>query len=234
VPRQRARRVHPDSVLDADRGTSAVPTVKQAQTLSQEAYQARAKEREGARELDAVVESMPGLSRQQRDRERAMPRDLTRGVPHPRMERRLPAAGEVRRPLSSRQRKARSVTKRAVADRLPDTQHRAVQALLERPQRVWSSNSTTSPEGADMGYIDARGRRELVMHPDIKRGTVKTPARGTPRPGPAPPGLTACSAARISASPLSRHRSPVGLGSVSLRESPPAVRAPDLAFTALT
>ncbi len=133
--------------------------------LDPEVHRQRRDERDGARELDRTVESMPGLRRQQRDRERAMPRDLTGDVPHPRMERTLPASGEIRRPLSSRQRKARSVTKRAVQDRLPDTQHAAVSRLLSRPQRWQQLNDALSDATGDAQALDD-GQRVAVQRVD--------------------------------------------------------------------
>ncbi len=130
----RSRRVDPDFVLDADRGSSPIASTKQAETLDPQAYRERGAERAGARELDDAVEALPGLTRQQRDRERAMPRDATGELGHPRKARELPAPADVRRPLSSRQRKARSVSKRAVQDQMPATQYTAMSQLIGRPQ----------------------------------------------------------------------------------------------------
>lgn len=145
----RSRRVDPDYVLDADRGSSAVASSRLAEVINPDAHRVRVEDRAGARELDQAVESLPGLTRQQRDRERAMPRDTTAELGHPRMQRTLPAAGQVRAPLSSRQRKARSSAKRAVQDRLPDTQHAAVHELLGRAERWQAVNDALSEETGD-------------------------------------------------------------------------------------
>lgn len=150
----RSRRVDPDYVLDPDRGSSAVASTKQAEPLRPETHSDRKHDRAGARELDQAVEQMPGLSRQQRDRERAMPRDTTGELGHPRMQRTLPAVGQVRAPLSSRQRKARSVTKLAVQDQLPDTQHAALAGLVGRPQRWQELNDALSGATGDAQALE--------------------------------------------------------------------------------
>lgn len=157
----RSRRADPDYVLDADRGSSASPSTKRAALLGQDEAKDRAETRDGARGLDQAVEAMPGLSRQQRDRERAMPRDVAGEVPDPRMERRLPGAEEVRRPLSSRQAKARSVTKRAVQDRLPQTQHAAVAGLIGQPERWAVVNDALSEAAGDVQDVDEAQRVQI-------------------------------------------------------------------------
>jgi hypothetical protein len=50
------------------------------------------------------------------------------------MERTLAERGSLRKPLSSRQRKARSVTKNAWQDKLPNNQYGAVADIITRPQ----------------------------------------------------------------------------------------------------
>ena len=157
----RSRRVDPDYVVDPDRGSSAVASSRQAEVVNPAGDRERRDDRAGARELDDAVESMPGLSRQQKDRERAVPRGATGELGHPRMERTLPAAGQVRAPLSSRQRKARSAAKRAVQDRLPDTQHAAVQRLLERPQRWREVNDALSQATGDAQALEETTRTQV-------------------------------------------------------------------------
>lgn len=156
----RSRRADPDFVIDADRGPSDAST-KRAALLNPDTYAERAAVREGARELDSAVESMPGLSRARRDQERAMPRNLTDDVPHPLMERQLPEPDSIRRPLSSRQRKARSATKRTVQDRLPLTQYRATSRLVGDPDRWRSLNGALSDAVGDVQDLDDRQRAEI-------------------------------------------------------------------------
>lgn len=120
---------NPDGVVDSDYGSGSV-SAKQAAYMDKDAYEARGEERSGLRELDSMVESSAGLTRQQRDRERAMPRETNADLKHPAMERKLPEPGQVRKPLSSRQRKARSVAKRSTQDRWPKTQYEAVHRMV--------------------------------------------------------------------------------------------------------
>lgn len=153
-----SRRVDPDYVVDADRGSSQVPSTKRGTLLNHDTYGQRGDLRAGARELDDAVESMPGLTRQRRDRERAMPRPASGDIPHPRMRRVLPAAAEVRRPLSSRQRKARSVTKRAVQDQLTRTQYDALTGTVGQPQQWQRLNDALSDQVGDVQNVDDADR----------------------------------------------------------------------------
>ncbi|SHN88962.1 hypothetical protein SAMN05660350_04954 [Geodermatophilus obscurus] len=158
----RSRVADPDGyVVDADRGSSAAVLTKRAQLIDAAAAAARADTRDGARELDAAVEALPGLTRARRDRERAMPRATTADVPHPAMRRRLPGADAVRGPLSSRQRKARSVIKRAAQDRLPTAQHTAVHQLISRSGRWRELNDALSDAAGDVQTLDEDQRRTI-------------------------------------------------------------------------
>ena len=60
---RRSRKASPDYATDADRGSSDVGT-KRATFVDPAAYAERAETRAGARDLDAMVEAAPGLSRQ--------------------------------------------------------------------------------------------------------------------------------------------------------------------------
>jgi hypothetical protein len=121
----------------------------------------RAATREGARDLDEAVERMPGLTRQQRDRERAMPRDVTSPPPDPRMRRWLPDAATLRKPLSSRQRKARSIAKRAAQDRWPDTQYQAVRQLVTEPGYRARLNDALSRAAGDAQQLPDADKTEV-------------------------------------------------------------------------
>lgn len=158
---RRRYQVDPDYVVDADRGSGPGPMIKQAAVLERGESQERAATRAGARDLDRMVESSPGLSRQQRDRERAMPRDVTGDVPHPAMERRIFEPDAIRLPMSSRQRKARSVTKRAVQERLPQTQYTAVSRLISDPQRWSELNDGLSHAAGDVQELDDLKRAQV-------------------------------------------------------------------------
>lgn len=123
------RQSNPDGRVDADLGSGSVGSKKAAYVDGDE-FTARSAERAGLRDLDAMVESSAGMTRQQRDRERAMPRDASAEVKHPAMERKLPDPDTVRGPLSSRQRKARSADKHAAQDRMPRTQYEATHKMI--------------------------------------------------------------------------------------------------------
>jgi len=141
------------AVLDADRGSGNAGT-KLASVLGRDEAQERQETREGARDLDARVEAHPGLNRQQRDRERATPRDVTGDVPDPRMERTLPIPDQVRMPMSARQRSARAVTKRAVQDRLPSTQYTAMNRMVTDDAQWRSVNDAVSDAAGDVQQLE--------------------------------------------------------------------------------
>ena len=143
------RRSDPDYTVDPDRGTSSTAT-KVATIMSPESSDARAETRAGLRDLDAMTEGLPGLNRQQRDRERLMPRATTADLAHPRMQRPLPTAAAVREPFSSRQKKARSKARIAVQDRMPDAQYEAQRRLATDPQRWARLNNELSDAVGDM------------------------------------------------------------------------------------
>lgn len=142
------RKSNPDGVVDADYGSGSLGS-KQAAWLDESAYNERAEERAGLRDLDAMVESSAGMTRQQRDRERATPRDTTAEVKHPAMERKLPTADAVRGPLSSRQRKARSADKHAAQDRMPKTQYDAVHKMITDDTHWRQINDALSENAGD-------------------------------------------------------------------------------------
>lgn len=140
-------------VLDVDRGSGTTST-KIAEVVSVEQARERRDSRTGSRDLDAVVESMPGLNRQQRDRERAAPRNVAGEVPDPRMERTLPEPDAIRLPISARQRSARSVTKRVVQDALPATQFTALDQLVTDPGHWRRTNDALSDAAGDVQQLD--------------------------------------------------------------------------------
>lgn len=152
VPRSR--------VLDPDRGIGTTQAHKKGLILGQDAADERAADRAGARQLDNTVEHQPGLSRQQKDRERAMPRENLDKLGDPRMQRTLQEATELRRPLSSRQRKARSKTKRAIQDRQPRTQYEAVNSLITDQQHWNNLNTALSDATGDAQMLPDRQRQQ--------------------------------------------------------------------------
>lgn len=154
-----SRTVSPDGVLDLDRGGAL--RGKRALLLDAEEYADRAADREDLRDLDAMLEQMPGLRRQQRDRDRAIPRDLTPGVPSPVMQRTLPAPEAVRVPISGRQRKARSVTKHQAQDAMPRTQHQALAGFITSRRRWYELTGHLSKHHGDAQALSDTDRMQV-------------------------------------------------------------------------
>lgn len=143
------RNGNPDYVVDPDRGVSSTAT-KQARLLDVDQYQARVYDRDGLRELDAMTETLPGLNRLQKDRERLFPRETTAELGHPRMRRALPEEGATRMPLSARQRNERSKDRVATQRSLPLVQLRSQRDLVTSPQRWQHLNDHLSEHTSDI------------------------------------------------------------------------------------
>lgn len=154
------RQSNPDGRVDADRGSGGVGA-KKAEYVDVSDFNARAAERAGLRDLDAMVESSAGMTRQQRDRERAMPRDSTADVKHPAMERQLPLPDSIRQPLSSRQRKARSVAKHAAQDQMPRTQYDAVHRMITDDGHWRQINDVLSESNGDAQALSDEQRTQV-------------------------------------------------------------------------
>jgi hypothetical protein len=155
------RKAHPDVAVELGRGSPARLASTRAEAMSPAEFADRAADRAGARELDEQVEQMPGLTRQQRDRERAMPRDRSSPPPDPRMDRGLPGPDDMRRTLSSRQRKARSVAKRATQDGLRDTEYRALSRLVTDAAARARINDALSDAAGDVQQLPDAARAEV-------------------------------------------------------------------------
>lgn len=120
---------YPDAVLDVDRGSGKARSKKAAHVEVNE-YDDRDQVRKGYQDMDDRVSADTRYSPSQRDAGRSSPRETNADLRHERMQRTLPAAGETRRPLSSRQRKARSIAKRTAQQKLSKTQYGAMRGLL--------------------------------------------------------------------------------------------------------
>ncbi|MFE5339739.1 hypothetical protein ACFQ80_05940 [Isoptericola sp. NPDC056578] len=149
-------------VVDADRGSGPTST-KSAALLDTDEHAQRTVAREGLRDLDRMTEAMPGLNRLQKDRDRLMPRETNAELRHPVMQRRLPPAGQVRAPASSRQRKARSKARTLTLAGLPEVQVRTQHALVSREAAWRSVNDQLSEHTGDVAELSdadqARVRR---------------------------------------------------------------------------
>ena len=147
-------------IADPDRG-GGLPRGKDTIVLDEAEYLAREAERAGFRDLDAMVEGMSGLTQAQKDRERILPRATTAPLGDPRMRRTLPDAAQVRRPLSARQRNARSKTRHATEAALPHAQL-AAQYQLVSVERRWSQvNDALSDNIGDVQALPESGQRQV-------------------------------------------------------------------------
>lgn len=156
----KGRQRDPGGVLDSDRGSSELGKAAEMVPLG-EAIE-RDLERAGQRDLDQRLESMPGLSRAAKDAQRITPRPTVADLGHPRKERTLAADGEVRRPLSGRQMKDRSKTKRQVLARLPETQYQALKDLAVDDSDTWTRlNDSLSDAVGDPDQLAQADRRTM-------------------------------------------------------------------------
>lgn len=119
----------PDGVLDPDAGTST-SSVKRAKHRDPNEHDDLEQERANQRQLDGMVASDTRYTAAQRRKGMSGPVNETAPVGHPRMRRELPEPAQTRRPLSSRQRKARSKLKRQALGRMSGTEHRALSELV--------------------------------------------------------------------------------------------------------
>lgn len=154
------RNGHPDYVVDPDRGSSATST-KNAALVDVDVSQQRGESRAGLRELDAMTETMPGLNRLQRDRERISPRGTTAELGDPRMRRQLPGPSTARAPLSARQRNARSKSRATTQQRVPLAQLRAQRDLVTSPERWRELNGQLSDEVGDIQALSETDQQRL-------------------------------------------------------------------------
>ena len=124
--------------LDPDWVRSQDVLKKIGEPIDLEEAAERHRDRDGNRELDAIVRGAPNLSERAKEAQTAFPLDASHPPSHERKNRRLPAPGERRTLLSSRQRKDRSKTKYAVQDEMPTAQYEAVRTLLEGDGQRWA------------------------------------------------------------------------------------------------
>lgn len=143
------RNANPDYAVDPDRGSGSAAG-KRAVLLDMSAHLDRREGRSGLRELDAMTENLPGLNRLQRDRERLIPRQTNAELGDPRMRRRLPTPGEVRAPLSARQRNARSKARQDTQRHIPLARLLAQRDLVTNPSRFRAVNDQLSEVTGDI------------------------------------------------------------------------------------
>ena len=145
------RKDRPDGVMDIDRGSSSNPGTKIPAWMKPEVSWDREEQRFSHREMDSMIENTPGYSRAAKDRDRATPRETNAPLGHPKKARSLPGAGDVRVPLSSRQRKDRSKAKFRAQDRMSGTEHASVKTLVKDDPAGWVRlNDALSDAAGDM------------------------------------------------------------------------------------
>ncbi len=149
-----------DYVVDADRGSGSA-ALKQARIIDAGDHDTRVSQRDGLRDLDSRVESMAGLNRLQKDRERVMPRETNADLRDPRMQRRLPAPRQVRRPISARQRNVRSKARMQVQQTMPLTQLGAQYDLVSNPDRWRDLNDQLSEHTGDVQELSEADEQQV-------------------------------------------------------------------------
>lgn len=160
----RHRSSNPEGVVDPDRG-SALEDGKQAEVIDFGEAMRRSEERAGLRELDAMTETMSGLTRAQRDSARISPRGTVAPLGHWAKERRIPREEEPRVPLSSRQKKARSKAKHQVRRGMREAQLRAQWELTHDPGHWGQINDQLSDAAGDLGTL-SEGEQQRVRRVD--------------------------------------------------------------------
>ena len=123
--------------MDAEGGVISARDVKNAREVAEDAMTQRSFQRLANQITDEMRDEDTSLTRATRDRDRAVPRDLSH-VESERLRGELPAVDEFRGALSSRQRKVRSATKNQVMANAPASQHQAVRSMLtDEDPREW-------------------------------------------------------------------------------------------------
>ena len=147
-------------VIDLEAGPVDDAAIKSAGLVAEKFYDAMEQTRIGAELADRVLEDDTLRNRAARDRDRAFPRD-TSAVDDNRKRRQLPARGEFRGDLSSRQRKDRSAAKRRVLEGAARTQVKELQWATGDPARWRHLNSALREATGNAQELDERDRRSV-------------------------------------------------------------------------
>ncbi|MDF3311567.1 hypothetical protein P3H15_42065 [Rhodococcus sp. T2V] len=148
-----------DTRLDPEAGISTTPAAKPAGYRTAANYEDRAADRDGARELDRMVEDA-AFTRARKDLERAFPRTAVPEVSE-RKRRELPIPDSIRQAPSSRQRKARSVNKNRAQTQLPKVGYTAVQNLITDPDRWDEVGGALSRARGDAQQLEETMRSQV-------------------------------------------------------------------------
>lgn len=180
---------------------------KRASIIEEAAADDRRLTQEGLRGLDDMVELASNLSRAQKDRERAIPREMSLPLGHPAKDRPLLEPDAVRVPFSQRQRQQRLHTMGAVWSDMKDAEYRSMDHLLRKPgewqrlngslaEHVGDATQLSTRQQADVRRIDRtiqtyeqqsdRAHRvyaNLTLPPAINRSNIKQFLGGQLEPG---------------------------------------------------
>ncbi|MGX7697713.1 hypothetical protein ACWPN4_22780 [Gordonia polyisoprenivorans] len=147
-------------VIDLEAGPVDDAAIKAAGLVAEKFYDAMEQTRIGADLSDRVLEDDTSRHRAARDRDRAYPRD-TSTVDDDRKRRQLPARGEFRGDLSSRQRKDRSAAKRRLLADAPRSQVSEMQWAIRDPDRWKHLNSSLRAAVGDAQQLPERDRKSV-------------------------------------------------------------------------
>ncbi|UAK39459.1 hypothetical protein K8O93_07255 [Gordonia bronchialis] len=147
-------------VIDLEAGPVDDAAIKSAGLVAEKFYDAMEQTRIGAELADRVLEDDTSRNRAARDRDRAFPRD-TSAVEDDRKRRQLPARGEFRDDLSSRQRKDRSAAKRRLLADAPRSQVSEMQWAIRDPQRWKHLNSSLREATGDAQQLSQADRKSV-------------------------------------------------------------------------
>lgn len=153
------------SVLEMDAGIGSYPGLAMAATTPLAEFMDKEANREGLAELDRMTEASDRLTRAQKDRERILPRDAARPV-NAATKTRIPEFDELRTPISGRQMKERSKTKRRAQTRWTKAQLRAIQEATSSPA-AWQA--LTDQLSASQGDLDGFSSRDRLTVQRIDR-----------------------------------------------------------------
>lgn len=120
------------SSLQIDRRTGSMEA-KKADIISETLAKTNADIRQGLRDLDEMVERNRKATREQKDAQRGVPRDVTGPIGHPKKDRRLLEPDAVRVPMSKRQRVERLHKEIEVLESLTDDQFDNLNVMTSDP-----------------------------------------------------------------------------------------------------
>ena len=141
-----------DSSADMDRGSSSVLS-KRTVMVPSEQKAANAEVREGLIDLGRRAASMPGLHHRTVEANQIIPVSRSQELGHPLKARPAPAPGQGAKPLSSRQKDARSKVRNNARRRTPQTEQRANKQLLTSHTHWAATNDALSQSVGDVDNL---------------------------------------------------------------------------------